>query len=237
MDSFSIAAASGMKTRITSLDILANNIANTGTAGFKSDQEFYNLYGKELPVVQGQWTDFSQGSLTPTGNPLNLALSGKGMFALNSPGGTVYTRNGDIRISKTNELETPQGYTLRNVLDQGHAIKVDPRQTIEIGKDGVVSQGGQDLGQIEISELDAAPQATTKLGNSYFVPADKAAPVSPATDSEVYQGQMEQSNVPVAESAVKLVSVLRQFEMMQKALNLGADMNKSAIQEVAKVSQ
>ncbi len=222
---------------MASLDILANNIANTGTAGFKSDQEFYNLYAKELPVVQSQWTDFSQGSLTPTGNPLNLALSGKGMFALNSPSGTVYTRNGDIRISKANELQTPEGYTLRNVLDQGHPIKVDPQQAIVVGKDGVVSQGGQDLGQIEISALDTAPEATSKLGNSFFVPTDKAAPVTPATDSEVYQGQMEQSNVPMAESAVKLVSVLRGFEMMQKALNLGADMNKSAIQEVAKVSQ
>lgn len=237
MDSFSISAASGMKTRMQALDILANNIANTGTTGFKSDQQFYNLYAKELPVIQSQWTDFSQGSITPTGNPLNLALSGKGMFAVNSPSGTVYTRNGDFRISKANELETFQGYTLRNVLDQGRPIGVDPQRSIDIGKDGIVRQGGQDLGQIEVSAIDTTPEATRKLGNSYFVPTDTAAPVSPATDSEVYQGQVEQSNVPVAESAVTLVTVMRQFEMMQKALNLGADMNKSAIQEVAKVSQ
>ena len=62
-----------------SLDVLANNIANTGTAGFKADREFYNLYEQQLPVTEGQYTDYSQGTLTPTGNSLNLALAGKGM--------------------------------------------------------------------------------------------------------------------------------------------------------------
>src|ERR1700674_4665837 len=127
MDPLLISAASGMKARMQSLDMLANNISNSGTSGFKSDREFYNLYEQELPIIQSQWTDFSQGVLTPTGNPLNLGLSGKGLFALNSPSGTVYTRNGDFRISKSNQLETPEGYTLRNLLDKGSPIKVDPQ--------------------------------------------------------------------------------------------------------------
>src|SRR5215475_712508 len=119
MDSLLISAASGMKSRMDSLDMLANNIANTGTAGFKADREFNSLYEQELPVVERHWTDFSQGTLLPTGNPLNVALSGKGLFALNSPSGTVFTRNGDFRISKTNQIETSDGYTVRNVLDKG----------------------------------------------------------------------------------------------------------------------
>src|ERR1041385_1912118 len=85
MDSLLISAASGMKARMESLDMLANNIANSGTVGFKTDREFYGIYQQELPVIEKQWTDFSQGALTPTGNPLDLALSGKGMFALNTP--------------------------------------------------------------------------------------------------------------------------------------------------------
>jgi flagellar basal-body rod protein FlgF len=235
MDPLLISAASGMKARMESLDMLANNIANTGTAGFKSDGEFYNLFEQELPMVQKQWTDFTQGTLTTTGNPLNLALSGKGLFTLNSPGGVVYTRNGDFRISKANELESREGYTLRNVLDQGLPIPVDPTLPIDVGKDGVVQQGGQPVGQIEIVGIDQTPLAVSKLGNSYFALTDTSKPATAAPDTVVEQGQLEQSNVPVAESTVKLVNIMRQFEMMQRALMVGTDMNKSAIQEVAKV--
>src|SRR5713226_4525691 len=112
MDPLLISAASGMKARMDSLDMLANNLANTGTAGFKADREFYGLYQQALPMVEKQWTDFSQGMLTPTGNPLDLALAGQGFFALNSPAGIVYTRGGEFHISKGNELQTSEGKTL-----------------------------------------------------------------------------------------------------------------------------
>jgi flagellar basal body rod protein FlgG len=236
MDPLLISAASGMKARMESLDMLANNIANAGTSGFKSDREFYGLYKEQLPMVESQWTDFSQGSLTPTGNPLNVALSGKGLFALNSPAGTVFTRSGDFKISKTNQIETAEGYTVRNALDQGKPITIDPSLAIDIAKDGVVSQAGQDVGQIEIDSPDSTPQALSKLGSNYFAMVDKSAPVAAGSQStEVLQGQLEQSNVPVAEAAVKLVSVMRQFEMLQKAMTLGSDMSKRAVDEVAKV--
>lgn len=225
-----------MKARMESLDMLANNIANAGTAGFKSDREFYGLYEQQLPMIQTQWTDFSQGTLVATGNPLNLALSGKGMFALNSPSGTVYTRDGQFRISKTNQLETADGYTLRNTLDNGNPITVDPTQPIEIGKDGSVQQNGVAIGQIEIASPDSNPLSLSKLGNSYFImsPQSPAPPVAQGTD--VLQGQLEQSNVPVSDSAMKLVGIMRQFEMLQKAISVDTDMSKRAIEEVAKVS-
>jgi flagellar basal-body rod protein FlgF len=216
--------------------MLANNIANSGTTGFKSDREFYDLYDQRLPVIKTQWTDFSQGSMVATGNPLNLALSGKGMFALNSPNGVVYSRTGDFRISKTNQIETPEGYTIRNLLDQGLPITVDPDQPIDISKDGTVSQSGQALGQIQVDSPDSTPQALSKLGNSYFM-SGAGVPVSKASNStEILQGQVEQSNVSVSESAVRLVGVMRQFEMLQKAMNISSDMGKRAIEEVARVA-
>ncbi len=219
-----------------SLDMLANNLANTGTAGFKSDREFYGLYEQQLPVVESQYTDFSQGTLTPTGSPRDLALSGKGMFVLTAPSGVVYSRSGNFEISKTNTLITKDGYSLRNVLDKGNPITVDPAQPIDISKAGVVSQGGQDLAQIEIASPDSVPQALAKLGNSYFTMIDKAALAPPAPAAEILQGQLEQSNVPVADAAVKLVGVMRQFEMLQKAITLDSEMTKQAIAEVAKVA-
>ena len=236
MDPLLVAAASGMKARMESLDMVANNIANSGTAGFKADREFYNLYEQQLPLVENRWTDFSQGALLPTGNPLHAALAGKGFFAVNGPAGIAYTRNGTFQISKNNQLATPDGFTLRNANDQGRPMAVDPTQEIVIGKDGTVTQAGQPVGRIEMREIPSAASAVSKLGGSYFALVSGAGTAAPARETEILQGQLEQSNVPVADSAVRLVSIMRQFEMLQKAINISSQMSKAAIQEVARVS-
>lgn len=236
MDPLLISAASGMRARMESLDMLANNVANSGTVGFKTDKEFYSLYEQELPVIQQQWTDFSQGTLTPTGNSLDLALSGRGFFSLNSPQGTIYTRGGQFQISKSNQLQTADGYTLRDTLNNGQPITVDPTQPVDIAKDGTVQQNGQTLGQIEIVGVGDPARALAKLGGNYFISAPQGAKPAPDASTEVRQGALEQSNVPVADAAVRLVSIMRQFEMLQKAMTVGADMDRQAVQEVAKVS-
>jgi flagellar basal-body rod protein FlgG len=186
-------------------------------------------------MIQKQWTDFSQATLLPTGNSLDIGLSGKGFFALNSPSGTVYTRNGQFQISKSNQLETAEGFTLRNTKDQGKPIVVDPRQAIEIDKSGNVSQGGQQIAQIEITASGDASQSLSKLGNSYFI-SGKPGGMPADTSTELKQGTLEQSNVPVSDAAVRLVSVMRQFDMLRRAMTVGDEMNKQAISEVAKVS-
>ena len=235
MDPLMIAAASGMKARMESLDMLANNIANTGTTGFKADREFYNLYQQQLPLVENRWTDFSQGLLVQTGNQLDLALAGPGFFALNGPSGPVYTRNGSFQISKSNQLVSADGYTLRNALDQGRPITIDPTQDTTIGKDGTVLQGGQPLGRLAIDQSPSAMDATAKLGTSYFS-LNISTAAKPIQDAEVMQGRLEQSNVSASDSSVRLLSVMRQFEMLQRALNIGTQMNKEAIQDVARPS-
>jgi flagellar basal body rod protein FlgG len=121
------------------------------------------------------------------------------------------------------------------VLDQGRPIKVDPTEDIVVGKDGTVAQDGQAVGQIEIGQIPSAAGQVAKLGNSYFALVSGAGSATPAPATEVLQGHLEQSNVPVADFAVRLVSVMRQFEMLQKAMNIGSQMSKEAIQEVARV--
>ncbi len=276
MDTLLLTAASGMKARMESLDMLANNIANSGTSGFKADREFYSLMQDQLPVIERQWTDFSQGALTPTANPLDLGLTGPGFFALNSAAGVVYTRNGQFQVGKSNvpgkgQLQTLEGYTLRNVLGdattKGQPILVDPALPISIGKNGEVEQGGQVIGQIELvgpdtrsgtgsgtgSEANPDPNAgpnagpnpgpnagpnpgmINKLGNSYFRMSASGTPPAAPKNTEVMQGALEQSNVPAGDAMVRLVSMMRQFEMLQKAVGIGADMDKQAITDVARV--
>lgn len=234
MDPLLLTAASGMKARMESLDMLANNVANSGTSGFKADHEFYGIFRGELPVVETRWTDFSQGSVLPTGNPLDLALDGKGFFALNSPGGVVYSRTGNFQISKTNQLATAEGYTLRNTRNNGQPMAVDPKLPVEIDRAGIVRQSGQEIGQIEISGFEDAPRKLSKLGTSYFSNAGVAA--KPEAETVIRQGAIEQSNVPVTDGAVRLIDVMRQFEMLQRAMSVGAEMNKRAVDEVARTT-
>ncbi len=223
--------------------MLANNIANASTGGYKSDREFYSLYmapdvdleadlvdPATMPVIERPWTDFSQGVLSATGNQLDLALSGKGFFLVDGPSGPLYTRNGSFRLSKDGRLVTMDGYPVReaaggNLLFQGSG-------TITVSSDGTMSQDGNVIGQIEIRDFPAA--GLVKRGNNYFMPADPS--IQPAAaDASVTQGQLEGSNAGTAESAVRLIGIMRQFEMLQKAVSLGMEMNQHAIQEVAKV--
>jgi flagellar basal body rod protein FlgG len=242
MDALTSTAASGLRARLESLDMLANNLANSGTGGYKLDREFYSLYTAPeaavtefpvtAPVVERQWTDFSQGALSPTGNPHDLALSGKGFFAVDGPSGPLYTRQGRFRVSLAGRLVSAEGYPVR--MANGRKVQLEPDKALEIAEDGAVRQDGQVLGQLDLVDF-GNPSVLGKRGNSYFFNVDpKVSPVPPS-GLEVWQGKLENSNVSAAESAVRLINVLRQFETLQKAISLGAEMNRKAIEEVARV--
>ena len=224
--------------------MLANNIANSSTAGYKSDRELYSLYvapeaGAEtdagvatLPVIQKSWTDYSPGIQTPTGNPLDLALSGRGFFAVHGPNGPLYTRNGSFQLTSSGTLTGAEGYPVRAV--GGGTIVLQASSPFEVGADGTVRQNQQTVGQLEI--VDFGQDGLGKQGANYFRLTDPSLPPAQAAGAQVQQGALEGSNVGSAESAVRLVGVMRQFEMLQKAMTLGAQMDRQAVEEVAKVS-
>jgi len=239
MDALTAIAASGLRSRMESLDLLANNIANATTGGYKSDREFYSLYtapeaesSSTMPVIERPWTDFSQGSLRRTGNPLDLALSGRGFFTVTGPSGPLYTRNGNFRIMPSGTLATAEGYPVRG--DGGVAVTAGPGGALEIDPTGTVRQDGQVIGQLEIADFTSTA-GLVKQGNNYFRSATPPASRQPAPDTTVRQGHLEDSNTGSSETAIRLIGVMRQFEMLQKAVSLNADMSQQAIQEVARV--
>ncbi|MCC6858224.1 MAG: flagellar hook basal-body protein [Bryobacterales bacterium] len=242
MDPLTISAASGLRARIESLEMLANNISNASTAGYKADREFYGLYASaeaqsagafaELPVIESNWIDFSQGTLTPTGGALDLALSGRGFFVAVSPSGPVYTRAGNFRLSPQGVLVTQEGYPLRTA--DGKTIQAGPGGPLEFQRDGEVRQDGRPLGRLELADFDQ-PQRLDKHGHNYFRLAGQGAPRA-AGGVEVHQGKLESSNAHPGETAVRLVNVMRQFEMLQRAIALGGEMNRRAVEEVARVN-
>jgi len=242
MDQVSVTAASGLQSRMEALDMVANNLANTTTGGFKLDREFYTLFtaaenegdesSTKLPLIQKQWTDFSQGVLTPTGNALDLALSGKGFFAVNGPNGPLYTRNGSFQLSPTGQLTTSEGYAVRDT--NGQPIQTSAQDPLEITPDGSITQNGQSLGQLQVVNFQDS-SVLQKMGSSYFLPGDPKTVPTAAADTTVQQGKTENSNVAPAESAVRWVGLMRQFEMLQKAITITTEMNKQALAEVARV--
>ncbi|HUA85591.1 MAG TPA: flagellar basal-body rod protein FlgF [Bryobacteraceae bacterium] len=245
MDQASVIAASGLRSRMQALDLLSNNLANSSTSGYKLDREFYSLFSAagesvetdetQLPYVKSQWTDFSQGTLTPTGNPMDLALDGQGFFVVQGPSGPLYTRNGAFQISAAGQLTTSEGYPVQGVLQGVEGpIQLQSQAPVEIGPDGTVLQNGNTISQLEIVDFKNRGALEKTAGSFFTNTQPKVLPI--ASQATVAQGRLEGSNVAPAESAVRLVGVMRQFEMLQKAITLTDDMTKQAIQEVARVT-
>jgi len=241
MDSLSTSAAAGMKARMQSLEMLANNIANQATAGFKIDREFYGTYQSDdaesasglafsTPSIENNWTDFSQGALMATAGPLNLGIGGKGFLTVSGVNEKLYTRNGNLRLSPSGGLETQNGYA---VLDtSGAPIRLDPAQAVEINTVGEVRQNGATIANLALVDF-ADTKALKKQGGTYFR-APATAMARPATSATVHQGMLESSNASPSEAAVRLVSVMRQFEILQKAVQISSEMSKRG-EDVARI--
>jgi flagellar basal body rod protein FlgG len=163
---------------------------------------------------------------------MDVALSGDGFFAVNGSNGPLYTRNGNLKVLPSGNLATADGYALRNT--DGKTLQVASNKPIEILPDGTVQQDGQSLGQIAVVNFQSTT-SLTKVGSTCFQNSDPKNPPAPAANVEVQQGKLEGSNVPVAEAAMRLVGVMRQFEMLQKAIGVSSEMDTKTIQEVARV--
>jgi flagellar basal-body rod protein FlgF len=247
MDALTAIAASGMRSRTETLEVVANNLANTSTAGYKADGESYNLYfgdsawegyfenrpdTAEMPIVSHNWSDLSQGTLLETGNTNDIALASPGFFVVQTSEGPLYTRGGHFRISKKGILETREGYPV--LATGGRPVRLDPSKPFVISESGQISQDGSPAGTLQIMDVDRV-DALTKRGGTYFA-LSPSAKTSPIQDPQVLQGKVESSNVESSYAAVKLVGVLRQFEMMQRAVRIAGEMGKQAVEQVAKVN-
>ena len=243
MDPIAATAASALRSRMETLDLVANNLANAGTDGFKADYAQYGVYLSDeaqsdfnqpdgvMPVSEKPYTDFTQGALRPTGNPLDLALSGRGMFVVQGPSGPLYTRNGGFHMTPAGNVVTSEGYSL--LLENNIPLKAASHAPLQVAADGTVTEEGQALGKLQL--VDFPPGAAlTRTAHSYFRAEPGTAAPKPA-QPEIQQGKLESSNSGTAEAAVRLVGVMRQFEMLQKAVKLTGDMDRQTVEQVARV--
>ncbi len=246
MDALLTTAASGLRARMESLDMLANNLANATSSGFKADREYYSTYiapealdGPQgtlpaaSPVIEKNWIDFAQGNLTPTGNSLDFSLQGAGFFVVDSAGGAIYTRNGNFRLNSGGYLVTQSGDSVRGT--GGKPIRLNPDLPVTLDAQGAIRQGRQLVARFAIVDFEDR-SGLTKAGTTYFRYEGVPKTSSPV-DTKVEQGRLEATNYQPAEAAIRLVSVLRQFETLQRAIALGTEMNRRAVEDVARVKE
>ncbi len=207
------------------LDITANNIANVNTNGYKSDSVAFNdMFQQQLgfnkeyfdgigtlgigPQFTGQFADRTLGSMQQTSNPLDAAIATEnGMFTVNTPGGTRYTRDGAFNLAPDRTLVTNQGYA---VLDKNGSPITVPSGQLSIATNGDLSvDGGKPF-----ATLGIADGTFTKEGENLWTAPDATVEANPS----IRQAMLESSNVNPMSAMIDMIKISRSVEMAQKSI-------------------
>jgi flagellar basal-body rod protein FlgF len=244
MDSGYYAACAGLAAQTQALELVAQNLANLGTTGYRGQQTTFrslltgdgwvsanplNAAVNNFGVLSGSRLDLTSGSLTSTGNPLDVAVAGKGFFEVQSAEGTLYTRNGSFHLTSTGQLVTGDGNA---VLGRLGPVTM-PAGNVAISSDGTISVDGNVVDTLQLAEFSPETSLTAVGDATYSAPAGSALP--PA-ESGVDQGMLEGSNVSPTQAVVQLITVQRNTEMLSRALTaFDSQMNQIAAQDLPKV--
>lgn len=230
----------------TNLDIIANNIANMNTPGYRGQNLLFHEFvsehrrtgdvGADDPLSfvydEGQYEITSPGPVSFTGNPLDVSVIGPGFMGVVGPGNqTAYTRAGDFQMAEDGTLVTSAGFPVAN---QGGSAIIIPAGSgqVKIDHKGVISNDDGAIGQLMLVEFENT-QELEALGNNMY--ATDAAP-QPATKSTLKQGQLEGSNVIPVIEITRMIDTLRSFQSMQNVLQTENERLRTAIQRLTRQS-
>jgi flagellar basal-body rod protein FlgF len=217
------------------LSTIANNVANSGTVGYRAEELKFDTM---LSMMSRNPTAFSSagesfiseraGGLNKTGNPLDVAVQGKGWLAIQTPAGTAYTRDGRMQLLESGELQTLNGYP---VLDAGGApILLDATAGApQIAHDGMITQNGRKFGAIGLFSVDPA-SGYNRFENASIIPANAATPIVSFASDGFVQGFVEDSNVNPVSEMTNLIMVTRSFDGLQTSIEESESSLKKAIQ-------
>jgi flagellar basal-body rod protein FlgF len=244
MDNALYVGLSRQMTLRRELDIVANNIANANTTGFKVEQLMVRTEpakpartaGGTNPVKfvldDGVARDFSQGALNQTGGDFDLAIEGQGFFKVSTAGGERYTRDGRFTMNSEGKLVTQNGAP---VLDEGGGeILLDPlKGGVNIARDGTVSQGAELMGKVGVVRpTDLA--SFRKDGDNLYRNTTNDTPQA-APSAVIHQGMLEASNVQSIQQITKLIEVNRAYESVSKMMDQTTELSRSAVERMGKV--
>lgn len=234
MQTAAYVALSGQIALDQRLTILANNVANAGTTGFKAEAaSFDSLVDTMAPlpasfaVQNGAHAVTSGGGLSKTGNPLDIAVQGEGFLAVQTPEGIAYTRDGRMQVLADGALVSLNGHP---VLDAGGAgLTLDPSSAVNIARDGMITQNGGQVGAIGLFRIDLG-KPYRRYENSAFIPEGPADPIVSFASDGVLQGFTEDSNVNPVLEMTSLIKVTRAFEALASSLEQHDSMLRNAVQ-------
>jgi flagellar basal-body rod protein FlgF len=233
MDVKTSAIASSLSALTREYEIVANNLANANTIGFKRQ---CNSFTKSLNSLQGDnpdsgqvdsKTDFSQGSLTYTGSRFDMSLSGKGFFVVETPEGPLYTRNGLFQLNNKGQLVDMDGRTIGGK-DGALIFPQDMSASdMHVSEDGVIRVKDNTIGQLKLADFGADETKLVPVGkNCFAAPANIKAG---ASNASVKQGYQEASNVATVEEMVDLITISRLYQTNMKLLTSNSDNSKSLL--------
>jgi flagellar basal-body rod protein FlgG len=228
-------AASGAILKQTQLEVLSQNLANANTAGFKKDNISFKEYlmpleaagpgpdGRAMTSLSESKTDFSNGVVVKTVNPLDVALEGAGFIALE---GNLYTRRGDFRRSSDGYLTSFNG---TKVLGNRGPIRL-PDGKLDINEKGEISVNSEVVDAIKIVDFKKT-EGLIKAGDSIFMTNEKTV----AAQASVKQGYVEASNVEPVKEMVRMIETLREFETYQKAIQTFDEATAKVTNEIGRL--
>ena len=227
------------------IDVIANNVANVDTAGFKVEalmvqtdpERVKQAAGSPLnnsvnfPLDAGVVRDFSQGELKPTGGSLNMAIQGEGFFRIQTAAGERYTRDGAFTLDAQGRVVTAAG---DRVQGDGGDITLDPlKGSPTISADGTVSQAGERVGKVALATFSSL-SALTKQGSGLYSNDSNLQPTP--SDAKVRQGMLEQSNVQPITQITRLIQVSRAYENVSQMMDQTGQLSTNAIDRLGKVT-
>lgn len=254
-------SASGMMSTQTQMDTTSNNLANVKTTGYKSDKNAFKAYPekelsrtndqlKDTPigtidprpdigslnmgaVSDGTYTDYSQGPIQDTGNPLDFALQGEGFFEVQMPdGSSAYTRSGDFKLNADGEVVTSKGHTVMG--EEGPVtIDEDTSQINVVGDGQILNDNGEMLGNVRVVQFEN-PQKMRERGDTMYRQGENNPIVEDPENVTVHNKVLEGSNTNSIEAMTDIVRVSRRYQMNQRSLRRQDELLQQAIRQVGR---
>jgi flagellar basal-body rod protein FlgG len=263
-------ALSGAIAQSQRLDTIANNIANVNTPAFKRDQQvfkeyltanekpptviqvpkipasiesFYDIQGGDKSFVDsnGSYTDFTQGGLKNTNNPLDVAIDGNGFFEVATTNGVRMTRHGSFKIDGNGQLVTKDGHPVLTQAESGtdvatRVIKVQGTLPIAITDSGDVFEGENQIGRLSLVDIKGKDQLQKVGGSLYEFKSNVTPETVNVVNRSLKQGFLEQSNVNIIQEMTDMIATTRTFESTQKAISAYDSMSDKLVNVVGKTT-
>ena len=232
-----VAAAIGQERH---LDLLTSNLANIQTTGYKREKAlFKTLLAKSIggtagpktdtdklfPQMVRTFTDWKEGVLRPTGNPLDMALNGEGFFVVQTPHGEEYTRSGNFILNENRDLVTRDG---AQVMGRNGPMKI-PVGKMTVNDKGEVLVNDAVVGVVKVVKF-ANPASAVRVGERFATSGE----VLPAPATKVVGESLEGSNVNPVEEFARLIEITRHYESIQKVVQAMDEEERQAASEIGR---